>query len=206
MKHSHHTGELELIGKRQALQFRLLGILPLVFFLTQSVHYWRLGQLGHMLWMCNIGNLLLALGLFFQRALLVRIAGIWMFPGLVIWLWYVAMQWGSFASSTLAHVGGLVVGLIALQRVRFDRITWRYAVAWFLMLQLVSRIVTPAELNVNVAFSVYGGWQTVFNSYWRFWLVMTGLVASGLWLIGLVLGRTWPPTPHPPNDVVEGSL
>jgi hypothetical protein len=39
-------------------RFRLLGLLPLGFFLSQSIHYWRFGQFGNMLWMCNIGNLL----------------------------------------------------------------------------------------------------------------------------------------------------
>jgi len=54
-------------NKLTELQFRLLGILPLTFFAAQAVHYWQINQLGHMLWMCNIGNLLLALGLFFDE-------------------------------------------------------------------------------------------------------------------------------------------
>ena len=39
-------------------KLRLLGILPLIFFIAQVVHYWRINELGHLLWMCNIGNLL----------------------------------------------------------------------------------------------------------------------------------------------------
>ena len=39
--------------------------------------------------MCNIGNLLLAIGLFLNHRELIRAAAIWMIPGLGIWFWYV---------------------------------------------------------------------------------------------------------------------
>ena len=100
-------------------KFRLLGIVPLIFFFGQGIHYWRIHQLGHMLWMCNIGNLLLAIALFTEQALLVRVAAIWMVPGVLVWFAYVVPTWGmlftgkfSYAelfgvlSSTLAHLGG----------------------------------------------------------------------------------------------------
>src|ERR1700730_12514656 len=94
-------------------RFRALGVLPLLFFVAQGVHYWRIGELDHMLWMCNIGNLLLALGLFFKEPRMIRAAAIWTIPGLVAWLIYVVPTWGVVLASVLAHVGGLVVGLVA---------------------------------------------------------------------------------------------
>src|ERR1051326_787405 len=84
-------------------KLRLLGILPLIFFLTQAVHYWKIDQLGHLMWMCNIGNLLLAIGLFLEKPVVVRLAAIWTIPGLVIWILYVVLAWGVFLSSTLAR-------------------------------------------------------------------------------------------------------
>jgi hypothetical protein len=39
--------------------------------------------------MCNIGNLVLASGLFLARPLLIRVALIWLLPSLPIWLWFV---------------------------------------------------------------------------------------------------------------------
>ena len=105
-------------------QMRLLGLLPLVFFLAQFVHYWRIDQLGHLLWMCNIGNLVLAAGLFLEKPLLVRVSALWTIPGLIVWLLYVVLAWGVFLSSTLAHVGGLAVAAIALRTYRMDRNTW----------------------------------------------------------------------------------
>ena len=127
--------------------FRLLGVLPLSFFLAQAVHYWRLGQLGHMLWMCNIGNLMMAIGLLFGQPMLIRVAALWSIPGVVIWFRYVVMQWGLFGSSMSAHVGGLIVGLVALRKVRVDRTAWLYCLGWFLILQLLSRVTTPVEMS-----------------------------------------------------------
>jgi hypothetical protein len=174
------------------LQLRLLGVLPLGFFLAQGIHYWRINELGHMLWMCNIGNLLLAIGLFLNWALLIRVAVIWMIPGLAVWFVYVALDWGLVLSSTLAHVGGIFVGMVAIRKIGMDRGAWLYALAWYLIIQLLSHFITPAELNVNVSHSVYPGWQQTFNAYWKFWLVLTVATAIVLWILNVVLYKLWP--------------
>lgn len=176
--------------------FRALGILPLAFFLAQATHYWRINQLGHMLWLCNIGNLLLAIGLFLNHTLLIRIAVIWMIPGLVIWFIYVVLPWGIFLSSAVIHLGGMAVGLIAIRRVRMDRMAWVYAFLWYLGIQLLSRVGTATELNVNMSQGIEPGWRQVFDAYWKFWLVGTALTAVILWFTGLCLHKLWPAPPE----------
>jgi hypothetical protein len=173
---------------------RLLGLLPLLFFLAQAVHYWKIDQLGHMRWMCNVGNLILALGLFFEKPAFVRLAAIWTVPGLIVWFVYVVLAWGMFLSSTLAHVGGIAVAMIALKRYRMDRSAWRYAFGWYLVVQLISRFITRADLNVNLAHAVQPGWERTFNSYWLFWLTLTLGTAVILWLSGMILWSIWPGT------------
>ena len=172
-------------------KLRLLGLLPLIFFLAQGVHYWRINQLGHMLWMCNVGNLLLAMGLFLEKSRVIRLAAIWTIPGLFVWIVYVVLAWGVFLTSTLAHVGGLAVALIALREYGMDRTAWRWAFGWYLMVQLASRFVTAPELNVNLAHAVQPGWETAFPSYWIFWLVLTAITVVVLWLSGLLLRSIW---------------
>ena len=173
-------------------KMRLLGLLPLFFFLAQGVHYWRINQLGHMCWMCNIGNLVLALGLFFEKPLLVRVAAIWTIPGLIVWFVYVVLAWGVFLTSTLAHVGGIVVAAIALKTYRMDRKSWLYAFGWYVVMQLISRLCTAPELNVNLAHAVQPGWEQTFTSYLSFWLVLTIATAVVLWLSGLLWRKIWP--------------
>ena len=195
-------------------QFRLLGILPLVFFLAQAIHYWQINQLGHMLWMCNIGNLLLALGLFFEQAILVRVAVMWMVPGLLVWFAYVVPTWGmlltgrfSFTellgvvSSTLAHVGGFTVGMVALRKIKMDSRAWVYAFLWYFIVQLASRLITPAAMNVNLSHNIQTGWEQTFSSYWKFWFVLTILVGIVSWILGLLLRLLWPASDLAVEDV-----
>ena len=173
-------------------RFRLLGLLPLIFFLVQAAHYWRVGGMGNLLWMCNVGNVLLAIGLLSGRRELIRATAIWTIPGLALWLRYVVGHYETFLSSVFVHVGALAVGLIAVRIVRMDRIAWAYAFVWYLILQVAARWITNPELNVNLAFRVQPGWEQWFSSYWKFWIVMSALVAGGLWVIGTVLSWLWP--------------
>jgi len=172
--------------------FRLIGLLPLAFFLAQAVHYWRLNELGHMLWMCNFGNLVLAVGLFTDRRMLIRVAALWMVPGLVVWSIYVVLAWGVFLSSTLAHVGGIAVALFVLRRIGMDQRSWFYALLWYFAMQLASRLFTPRAMNVNLSHMIDSGWQQTFGSYWKFWLVLTLGTAALLWSLGFLLSLVWP--------------
>lgn len=186
-------------------RFRLLAFLPLCFFLAQALHYWQINELGHTLWMCNIGNLMLAAGIFFEQAILIRVAVMWMLPGLIVWAIYVVPTWGmliggrfSFTelfgvtSSTLAHAGGISVGVVVLRRFRMDGRTWLYAFVWYLIMQIVSRLFTSPAMNVNLSHRVQDGFEHAFNSYWKFWITLTLVVAVSAWVLGLVLKRIWP--------------
>jgi len=155
--------------------------------------------------MCNIGNLLLAIGLFFEQALLIRVAVIWMVPGVLVWVVYVVPTWGMLLtgrftfgqffgviSSTLAHLGGFSVGAVVLRGVRVDSQAWFYALLWYFVVQLVSRLTTPAALNVNMSHNIQAGWEGSFSSYLKFWLVLSFLVGICLWLLGSLLRMLWP--------------
>jgi hypothetical protein len=191
-------------------QFRLIGIFPLIFFSAQAIHYWRIHELGHMLWMCNIGNLLLAIGLFFEQVIFIRVAILWMLPGLVVWFFYVFLTWGLFltrmpsgiefegvVASTLAHVGGIAVSVVALRRVGMDRTAWLYAFIWYFVMQLLCRLLTPVAINVNLSQKIQDGWEQRFTTYWKFWLVLSALIGVGAWIVGRILNRIWPGTTAP---------
>ena len=180
-------------GKNLTWRFRLLGLFPLAFFLSQGAHYWQTKELGHMFWMCNVGNLLLAIGLFLSKPMLIRVASIWMVPGLVVWFIYVVIPYGVVWSSLLAHIGASIVAMFALSRVRVDRTAWLYALGWYFLVHLMSRWFTPVEMNVNVSQKVQAGWEQTLTSYWKFWLVLTLMVAVGLWILGKIFSVLWPP-------------
>lgn len=178
-------------------QVRLLGLLPLLFFILHANYYRQVGGVRHMLWMCNIGNLLLAVGLFLAYPMLIRVALIWLLPGLPIWLWFVVRPGSWIPTSFFAHAGGLIVGLIAIQRVRATRWMWLQALIWYLFVQAICRLFTPAELNLNGAHLIFGEFETLFDAYWQFWIVGTLVVAIGLWVVGLALLKLFPPIRRP---------
>src|SRR5574341_815234 len=194
------------MSDRLETRYRLLGVLPLLFFLAQTIHYWRFGGMGNLLWMCNAGNILLGIGLLIGHRELIRAAAIWTIPGLVVWIKYVLLASGFYFSTTLAHVGGIAVGMIALRRVGMDGFAWIYAFAWYLLTQLAARLFAPPALTVNGAHKIQTGWETAFSSYWKFWIVMTILVAAGLWAIGKGLSFIWPaPALSETEAVANGS-
>jgi hypothetical protein len=191
--------------KLSLTQLRILGILPLGFFITQAIHYWQINELGHMLWMCNIGNLLLAIGLFLEERMLIRVAVMWMVPGVLVWVFYVVPTWGtllngraSFSqsfgvlSSTLAHLGGITVGLVVLKKIRMDGRAWLHTFVWYLAVQLLSRLLTPPAMNVNLSQRIQDGWEQTFSAYWKFWVVLTLLVGVGSWILCRLLQMLWP--------------
>ena len=187
-------------------RFRLLGLLPLLFFLLQGIHYWRINELGHMLWMCNIGNLLLALGLFLNQKTLMRVAVIWTIPGLVIWFVFVLLPWGVFPSSLLAHVGGIIVAMIVAKKIRMDGQSWLYAFVWYLAIQLLSRLISAPELNVNLSHRMQAGWEQTFSAYWQFLLTLNTLTAVVLWLVGFLLWKLWPVSESTARPLRENAL
>ena len=105
-------------------RFRLIGLLPLTFFLAQAIHYWRVGGMGNLLWMCNVGNLLLSVGLFLNHRELIRAAAIWTIPGLGIWARYASQlpathretQSAFFRGTVPSNPGGGRIGSVALPR------------------------------------------------------------------------------------------
>ena len=184
-------------SSRPAVSFRLLGLLPVIFFAAHFLHYLKAGGLGDMLWICHVSSLLLAAGLLLDLPLLIRVATLWMILGLLIWALYLFAGGQWILTSLFVHVGGATVGLAALSKVRAGRRAWLYGFAWFLLVQQVARMVAPPELNVNVAHQVYAGAEKYFRAYWQYWLASSLAVALSLWLLNLALRRIFPPRVEP---------
>ncbi len=73
-----------------------------------------------------------------------------------------------------------------------DGRAWLFAFVWYFVVQLLSRLMTPAAMNVNLSHNIQSGWEQSFSSYWKFWLLLTVLVGICLWMLGRVLRMLWP--------------
>jgi len=180
-------------GDALSVRLRLLGVFPLLFFTAHLLFYWSNGGLDNMLWMCNVGNLLLAVGLLAGVKWIIRMATVWLIPGLPLWLFEVVRNGGWLFTSFLTHIGGLIVAIVAVRSVRAGKWSWLHALVWYLVMQALSRAFTSPFWNVNVAHRIYGGYETVVSQYWQFWLLTTAMVAAGLWVLGFLLLKLFPP-------------
>lgn len=182
-------------------RLRWLGLLPLLFFVIRFVDVWRIGTPQDMLWMCNLANLSLAIGLFVASPLLIRASVLWLMLGLPLWIWYL-FQAGQYAwSSWFTHLGALLVGAIALVYVRADQRAWIWAFGGFVVLQQLCRMWTPAAMNVNMAHGLKVGevetvWMSLVSGYGQFWILSTLLMSFCLWLANGVALRLFPPPSH----------
>ena len=69
---------------------------------------------------------------------------------------------------------------------------WAFAFIWYFIVQLASRLLTSADMNVNLSQRVQDGWEGTFPNYLKFWLLLSALVGICIWFLGLILQRLWP--------------
>jgi cytochrome oxidase assembly protein ShyY1 len=50
-------------------------------------------------------------------------------------------------------------------------------------------MVTPPQANINVAFSIYPGWEKVFSSHLSYLVTMIGMAAGYFFITEYVLRR-----------------
>ena len=149
-----------------------LGALALLFFVIHATFHAIRGRPYDILWNCTLSNALIGVGLLVGRSRPVAIGVTWLCLGNLFWLGDVLTGGEFFFTSTLTHFGGLAVGVLGVRSLGWPQRTWLFASLGTLGLQQLSRFVTPPAANVNLAFSVYIGWERYFPTYRTYWLVM----------------------------------
>ncbi len=158
--------------KKDSRRLRILGGLAVSFFaLHAGFHAWH-GRPYDILWNCTLSNALIGIGLFCRRSRPVAVGVTWLCMGTLTWLADVLCGGEFFATSTLTHFGGLTVGILGIRLLGWPPRTWIWATLGMLALQGLSRLFTPPHCNINLAFSVYAGWERYYPSYRLFWLAM----------------------------------
>lgn len=183
------TKEATLILPWQTLRFRLLGILPLLFFLARAIEYVVIARTPEqILWSCHISNLMLAVGLFLANPFLIRIAVFWQILGLPPWIVDMVVSKLITPVSIFSHLGGVIVAMVAIRQVGAKRGSWIPSLIYFVILQQITRLMTDPGpyTNVNVAHFAYGPMKDWFASYWKYWLANTLAVAALLFVIEVV--------------------
>jgi hypothetical protein len=152
---------------------RFLGGFALAFFLIQAGVHTARGKPGHVLWVCTVGVAAIAIGQLAGVRMLNAIGTFWLTVGLPTWLFDLANGGEFIPTSMLTHVGGLLIGYTGMARLGLPERTWWVSILGMAGLLIVSRLVTPPELNVNLVFSTYGGTSHIVSShFWNLAIVM----------------------------------
>ncbi|HYP78573.1 MAG TPA: hypothetical protein VER12_21520 [Polyangiaceae bacterium] len=144
---------------------RWLGGLSLACYAIHvGVHLYR-GRFADALWGCHVASLLIAAGAFSERATPAAIGVLWLCFGNPIWLLDIATGGEFLPTSLFTHLGGFVIGILALRRLGVPPHVWWKATLAFLALLGLTRLLTPRASNINLAFAVAPGWEATFPSY-----------------------------------------
>lgn len=190
-----NTHEAISIPPWQTLRFRLLGFLPLCFFLARAIEYMVVAKTPEqMLWSCHVSNLMLAVGMFMGNPFLIRVAVFWQILGVPPWILDAVVSGLIKMVSIFSHLGGVVVAIYAIRQVGAKRGSWIPSLIYFVILQQITRLLTDPGpyTNVNVAHFAYGPMKDWFASYWMYWVANTSAVALTLIIIEFVLLRLFP--------------
>ena len=140
-----------------------------------SVHLSR-GEPYDLLWGCHIAVILVGVGLLSSQPALNAVGLLWGCFGLPIWVIDNVTGGEFMPSATLTHVGAVAIGLAGVRLLGCPDGVWWKALATYLGLWLVTRVATPAAANINLAFSVWPGWERWFPNYPAYFttLLVTG--------------------------------
>lgn len=146
--------------------------MAVLFYAVHAFISIRANESSNLLWLCNVGALFIGIGLLVGRRELLGIGILWSILGNGIWTAYVIFGATFHWSSLLTHAGGLLLGLAGVRLIGLPRNAWLLALLSLPLLQIVSRVLTREDDNVNIAFRIQDGLGDRFESYPTFWIVV----------------------------------
>ncbi len=192
------------------LRLELVGLVPLALYALNAIYYFLRDEPWNCLWLCHLSCVWIGLGLILRSPVLNGIGLMWLCYGFPFWVYYLIFEGDLRLTSAYTHVGGMAASLLALRELGMASGTWRKAISAQLALMLVSRLTTPPEENVNVAVSVWAGFEKWFlGSYAVFFFANVALVAAFYRAIEKAGARFGPSPsglvavtgPHEPQDL-----
>jgi hypothetical protein len=166
------------------------GAAAVSFFLIHGAVLVAESASPHLLWCCHLGCLLVGIGLLRPYRWTYAVGTAWMVLGVPLWLLNVFVSREFMPTSLLSHMGGLLLAFYGLNHVEIPRHLWLAATTGLIALAVVTRLLTPPAANINLAFSVWAGWETVFPSYFHYALMMLALAAV-LFFLFEITARRW---------------
>jgi len=155
--------------KRRGLRIFGLVIICAVIISNTLIH-----SITNILWLCNISTLLAGVALLLGRQQIALIGATYMILGLFFWLANVLVNhtFGNF-SSYITHICFAGAGVFIFRYIPIGRNLWIGCFAWYLLSQAMARIFSQPAENINLAFTIWPGWDRIFSSFFLFWSFTT---------------------------------
>jgi hypothetical protein len=154
------------------------GLLSIAFYLGHAATHLVRERPRDLLWACHIACLCIGAGALLGRPTAAAVGVCWLALGIPLWILDLSTGGELIPTSFLTHVGGAIVGARVVRKLGFPRGTWWKATVGIVALQEVSRLVGESPThpsNVNLAFHVHHGWEGLFPTYARYFVVLLAL-------------------------------
>ena len=165
------------------------GILAIVFFLIHAGLILHAGEPYHILWSCHLACLMVGVAMLIRQPWMLAVGFFWLTMGVPLWLLNILTSRDFMLTSTLSHIGGIVIAVYGLRFEKMPRLSWAAAAAGLVFLGGVSRLVTPQHANVNLSFAVWQGWEDQFPSYFWYVVMLVSIAAVSFWMLELIIRR-----------------
>jgi hypothetical protein len=161
----------------------IAGAAAIVCYGVHAAFHLSRGEPQDLLWACHIAALLVGVGLLIRSADLNAIGLLWSSFGTPLWILDLATGGEWIPTALLTHGAALAFGVYGIRRLGLPRAAAVKATAAFVPLWAITRAVTPPWANVNVAFSVYQGWEHTFTSYPPYFAMLLGLAFATFMIV-----------------------
>lgn len=168
---------------------RWLLVVPLAVLIWHSLYVFYALDPQYLFFICYPANLILIIGVAIGNRYLIGVGFGWVLVAFPLWLCSLYFDPDFEISCTLFHIVGLLFGLMAARQYPLPKHLWVGAVSLGFIMQLLARTFTASNLNINAAFRVYQGWETIFHDY-NFYIVTSALLFSlYFYLLPIVTNR-----------------
>lgn len=169
------------------IHLRAIGLLLVATIVATYLSY---HNISNIFWLCNISALLAGVALLIGKRQLALIGATFMILGLACWLLNVVVN--KIPGDPVSYIKHFSYGCIAVYlffRFRVGCYLWLGCFCWYILAQVLSRIFTSPAENINLAFSVWPGWEVIFSNFFPFWCFVTVCCLVFLFVMNKIIYR-----------------
>jgi hypothetical protein len=139
------------------------GLALLALLAVHTAEKVPLGLVPEMLWTCHVATALVAVGLLADQPRMVAIFGLFhLAVGLPAFLLDIVLHHDTTVSSVFLHTLTPAAGIVTMRKIGVPRDAPAWGAGLYVGSIGVARLLTPPELNVNLAFKAYDIWPAWF--------------------------------------------